>query len=255
MSLLHAIILGIVEGITEFLPISSTGHMVLVSSLLKIPETDFVKSFEIIIQFGAILAVLLISGQRLLALSKGLKQVLIAFLPTAAIGFVLYKVIKHVLMGNPLITVAALIIGGIVIIALEDYFKRKEGKKNIQDLIPAHSVVIGICQALAVIPGVSRSATTIYSGMMTGLTRQEAVEFSFLLAVPTIAAASGYDLVKSGAQFSSGDFVTLGVGFIVAFITAYITIHWFLGFVRKNTLTGFGIYRIIVGIAYLLIVR
>lgn len=255
MSLIHAIILGIVEGITEFLPVSSTGHMVLVSTLLKIPETEFLKSFEIIIQFGAILAVLFVSGKRLLSMGSGVKQVITAFIPTGIIGFILYKFIKHFLLGNVWITVLSLIIGGIAIIGFEYYFKRNKGELKIEQLPIPKAIAVGIAQALAVIPGISRSAATIYSSMFFQLTRKEAVEFSFLLAVPTIAAASLFDLLKSSKGFSGGDFGLLAVGFVVAFISAYVTIRWFLGFVKSNTLTGFGIYRIIAGIVYLLIVR
>ena len=197
MTILHAIILSIIEGITEFLPISSTGHMVLASTLLKIQETEFVKSFEIIIQLGAILAVLLLYWKKLLTNKDTFIRVAIAFVPTGIVGLVLYKYIKDVLLGNPWIVVIALAIGGVLLILIEKFHKEKSGKISLFD-----AFLIGCAQSLSVIPGVSRAAATIAGALLLGIPRESAVEFSFLLAIPTMAAATGLDLLKSGHQFT-----------------------------------------------------
>lgn len=255
MSLLHAILLGFVEGITEFLPISSTGHMVLVSAILHIPQTEFVKTFEISIQLGAILAVLCISWPRLWGNRNVLRQVFFAFVPTAIIGFVLYSLVKKFLLGNPIVTVIALIAGGLLMLCFEWYLKQRKQHDSIPNLSLPQSVVIGLTQALAVIPGISRSAATIYSGMFVGLTREQAVEFSFLLALPTIAAASALDLFKSRSSLSFDAIELLVIGGVVAFISAFFTMKWFLRFVKTNTLVPFAIYRIVIGLMYFVMVH
>jgi undecaprenyl-diphosphatase len=245
MNILHAIILSVVEGITEFLPISSTGHMILASTLLKIAETDFVKSFEIIIQLGAILAVLLLYWKKLLTNKDTFIRVAIAFVPTAIVGLVLYKFIKNVLLGNPWIVVWSLGIGGILLILLEKFHTEKQ--KNMS-LITAF--IIGIAQSLSIIPGVSRAAATIVGAMLLGVKREKAVEFSFLLAIPTMAAATGLDLIKSGRHFTGNQYELLAIGFIGAFITALVTVKWFIGFVKTHSFIPFGIYRILVALAF-----
>jgi len=255
MNILHTIILSIIEGITEFLPISSTGHMILASTLLKIQETDFVKSFEIIIQLGAILAVLILYWKKLLLNKKTLINVFIAFLPTAVVGLILYKFIKNVLLGNPWIVVWSLGIGGVLLILLEIFHKDQSIEKGtIADMTPVQSFIIGCIQSLSVIPGVSRAAATIAGAMLTGMKRAEAVEFSFLLAIPTMAAATGLDFVKSAKHFTGSQYEMLGLGFVVAFLTALIVVQWFIGFVKKYTFIPFGIYRIIIAIAFVALV-
>ena len=245
MNILHAIILSIIEGITEFLPISSTGHMVLASTLLKIQETNFVKSFEIIIQLGAILAVLLLYWKKLLTNKDTFIKVLIAFIPTGIVGLVLYKYIKNVLLGNPWIVVWSLGIGGILLILLEKFHKEK--KKNISLL---DAFIIGCVQSLSVIPGVSRAAATIGGALFLGIEREPAVEFSFLLAIPTMAAATGLDLLKSGHHFTGTQMELLAIGFVGAFLTALIVVKWFIGFVKNHTFIPFGIYRILAALAF-----
>ena len=245
MNILHAVILSIIEGITEFLPISSTGHMILASTLLKIQETDFVKSFQIIIQFGAIFAVLLLYWKKLLTNKETFIRVLVAFIPTAIVGLVLYKFIKDILLGNPWIVVWSLGIGGILLILLEKFYTEKQQKLSV-----FHAFLIGCVQSLSVIPGVSRAAATIVGARLLGVGREDAVEFSFLLAIPTMAAATGLDLLKSGKHFTGSQYELLGIGFIGAFITAFITVKWFIGFVKTHTFIPFGIYRILAALAF-----
>jgi undecaprenyl-diphosphatase len=253
MNFLQAIILSIVEGITEFLPISSTGHLILTTRLLGIPETEFIKSFEIYIQLGAILAVVVLYAKKYIQNMTVWKNVLAAFIPTAVIGFVLYKVVKTYLLGNSLVVVLSLLIGGVLLIWLEKIHKEKDNSiGKIEDLSLKQSFLIGLAQSLSIIPGVSRSASTILGAMFLGTKRGTAVEFSFLLAVPTMLAASGYDLLKSDFSFSTNEWLLIAVGFIGSFITALIVVRWFIKFVQGNTFIPFGIYRIILAIIFLL---
>lgn len=249
MNIINAIILSVVEGVTEFLPISSTGHMILVSTLLKIAETDFVKSFEIIIQLGAILAVLVLYWKKLLNDRDTFIRVLVAFIPTAVVGLVLYKYIKDVLLGNPWIVVWSLGIGGILLILLEKLNVEKQKSMSLLD-----AFIIGCAQSVSIIPGVSRAAATIVGALLLGISRENAVEFSFLLAIPTMAAATGLDLVKSGRHFTGSQYELLAIGFIGAFITALITVKWFITFVKTHTFVPFGWYRIIAALVFYLFV-
>jgi undecaprenyl-diphosphatase len=253
MNIVQTIILSVIEGITEFLPISSTGHMILAGTVLNIAETDFVKSFEIIIQLGAILAVLVLYWKKLLLNKKTFINVCIAFLPTAFVGLVLYKYIKDVLLGNPWIVVWSLGIGGILLILLEIFHKEKTTVEH-TDITPVQALLIGCAQSLSVVPGVSRAAATIAGAMLTGMKRAQAVEFSFLLAIPTMAAATGLDFVKSAKHFTGAQYGTLGLGFIIAFITALIVVQWFIGFVKKYTFIPFGIYRILLAVVFVIFV-
>jgi undecaprenyl-diphosphatase len=256
MDLVQAIILGIVEGLTEFLPISSTGHMVLVSNLLKIPQTEFVKSFEVIIQLGAILAVVLIYGKTLITNRKLWPKLLAAFIPTAIIGLVLYKLIKEFLIGNTAVTLWALFIGGIILIVWEKFYKEQPHHLNhIEKLSYKNAFLVGVFQSISVIPGVSRAAATIIGGLTVGLTRKAAVELSFLLAVPTLAAATGLDLIKSNFSFSSNEWVLLIAGFIAAFITALAAVKFFLKYIANHTFVAFGIYRIVLAIVFWIFIK
>ena len=255
MNFFQAIILSIVEGLTEFLPVSSTGHLVLISQILRVTETDFVKSFELFIQIGAILAVVYIYGRKFLENKKIWKNVTAAFIPTAIIGLLLFKVIKTILLGNSFITVLALGIGGGLMIYLEKKYKETPNHiEKIEDLSLKNAVWIGVFQSLSVIPGVSRAAATILSGMFLGLKRKTAVEFSFFLAVPTVIAASGLDLVKSGFHFSIGEWFIMLVGLAVSFFSALYVVKWLLRFISRNNFTGFGVYRIIIAVLFWLIV-
>ena len=253
MSPLHSIVLGIIEGLTEFLPISSTAHLSLTSQLLGIAQTDFIKTFEIAIQSGAMLAVIAIYWRKFLNMEIN-KKIITAFLPTAILGFVLYKLIKSYLIGNLYITLTSLFIGGIILIVFEKYINKKEktqvsiNETDILGLSYKKTALIGLFQSLAVIPGVSRSAATIVSGRLLGLEKDSVVEFSFLLAVPTILAASVYDLLKNYSLFNSDNLGSLSLGFIFSFITAIISIKFFISYINKNSLTSFGIYRILIAI-------
>lgn len=240
MNILQAVVLSIIEGITEFLPISSTGHLILASKLLNIPSTEFTKSFEIFIQLGAIMAVATLYFRSLLTNRKLWLPLVAAFLPTAIVGFTFYPFIKRFLLDNTLITAVNLFIGGLVLIGFERVHKEKS-----EVLIWQRALIIGMFQSISIFPGVSRAAATIIGGLAIGLSRKEAVEFSFLLALPTMAAATALDLVKSGASFSQSEVWLLGIGFISAWITAYFTVKTFLAFIKTNSFISFGVYRLI----------
>ena len=255
MDYLQALILSFVEGITEFLPISSTGHLILTSKILNIPQTEFVKSFEIMIQLGAILSVVIIYWKTITTNFQVWQRILSAFIPTAVLGFVLYKFIKSVLLGNILVTILALFLGGILLIILEKLYQEKEYHlDDIAKLSIKKAFLIGIIQSFSMIPGVSRAAATIFGGLFLGLKRESAVEFSFLLAIPTMFAATALDLKTSSFSFSSSEWSILAVGFIGAFITAYLTVKFFLKFVQTHTFISFGVYRIILSIFFWILI-
>lgn len=256
MNLLQALILGAIEGFAEFLPISSTAHLTLAARLLHLAESDFLKSFIIIIQFGAVLAIFWLYRRTFIRKWEINKKVLIAFLPTALIGFALYKLIKGFLLGNTTIALWALLIGGVGLVAFEWWYKRRPaGGQGLERMSTAQAALIGLAQSLAVVPGVSRSAATIVGGLALGLERRAIVEFSFLLAVPTLAAATGYDLYKSASAFSLGQVHLLAIGFTSAFICALLGVKFLLNYVQRNTFTAFGIYRIIVALIFLFLFK
>lgn len=255
MDFFQAIILSVVEGISEFLPISSTGHLILASSIMKVSQTNFVKDFEIIIQLGAILAIVFIYWNSLYKSVEVWKKVITAFIPTGIIGFLLFKFIKSFLLGNLYVTLISLLVGGILLIILELIYKEKEHHAGkIEDISYLNAFLIGVCQSIAVIPGVSRSAATIVGALFLGTKRKAAVEFSFLLAVPTMLAASALDIVKSNFSYSLNEWSIMLTGFIGSFIVAYIVVKWFLKFVQTHTFIPFGIYRIAAAIVFYLIV-
>ncbi len=246
MSLLHAVMLGVVEGITEFLPISSTGHLIITSRLLGLPVTNFLKSFEIAIQLGAIAAAVVVYGRMIIGNRRIWLTVTAAFIPTGIIGLFLHSVVKTYLLGNIAVVAASLGIGGIILILFEKLYREEVSTiKEVTDITIMQAVVIGCAQAVALIPGVSRSAATILSGMALGIRRSAIVDFSFLLAIPTMAAATGLDLLQSDDLFSSQNVAALIIGFSTAFLTAYVVIRWLLSFVRTHTFVAFGVYRIV----------
>ena len=251
MDLIYAIVLGIVEGLTEFLPVSSTGHLILTSKLLGIQQDMFHKTFEVIIQLGSILAVIFVFWERLFKNSLELwVKLAIGFLPAGILGFLLYDLIK--MLFAPITTSIMLIVGGIAFIVIEIFYKEKEHHtKEIAEISYKQSFLIGIFQALAMIPGTSRSGATIIGGLLLGCNRKVATEFSFLLALPTMIIASGYSAYKNYAVFNADNLLILAVGFVVAFLSALIAIKLFLGFVSRFNFIPFGIYRIILGIAFL----
>lgn len=254
MSLLQVLILSIVEGFTEFLPISSTGHLILSSKLLGITPTELTKSFEIAIQLGAIFSVIALFTRSHLVNPKILPKILVSFVPTAAIGFLLYPIVKGVFLESEIITLLALFVGGVVIILFEK--THKEGKTShseISDLAYSKVFLIGLVQSVSIIPGVSRAAATIFGGLFLGLSRKSAVEYSFLLAVPTMFAATALDLYKSASSFGQTEITSLVVGFVASFAVAVLSIKFLLGFVKRNNFIGFGIYRILLSIIYFLL--
>jgi|SRR3989344_2652868 len=254
MNILHTVILSAVEGLTEFLPISSTGHMILMSKLLGITETNFVKTFEIVIQLGAIMAVVVLYFKRLVTGSDLVKKLFVAFIPTAVVGFALYPLIKEVLLGSSAITLNALFWGGIALIAIEWLLKNFQSKE-IKSVTYKQALIIGTFQSISVIPGVSRAAATIVGGLLTGLNRKAAIEFSFLLAVPTMFAATGLDLYKSRDMIAQGGFLMLFAGTILSFFFATLAIKFLINYVKKHNLTIFGVYRIILAALFWLFVK
>lgn len=255
--IIKAIILGIVEGITEFLPVSSTGHLILAGDLLGFTG-DTAKTFDVFIQLGAILAVVWIYREKLLSSVKGigtektnrfLLNILIAFLPAAFFGFTTHSLIKRYLF-NPVTVAVALIVGGIVMLIIERVVK-KSVVHDVDDVSYKQALSIGFAQTLSLFPGVSRAGATIMGGMCFGLGRKAATEFSFFLAIPTMFAATSYDLLKNFHNLTMNDFPIFAVGFFVSFFSALIVIKAFLGFVTKHTFDSFAIYRIVFGAAAL----
>ncbi len=250
-SIFQAVVLGIIEGVTEFLPISSTGHLIAAGALLKLPNSEFMKSFEVVIQLGAILAIVVLYARRLLVDWPLLKKVAVAFLPTGALGLLFYKIIKQYLLGNVAVVIGALAIGGVVLIVFERLVRKQEvAPKSLGEMSYRQAVIIGLSQAVAMIPGVSRSGATIVGSMALGFSRESAVEFSFLLAIPTMAAASGLDVIKNYKELlvPEGRLV-LAVGFIVSFVVALGVVKWLLRYVRSHSFQVFGIYRIVAALA------
>lgn len=248
MTILESILLGIVEGVTEFLPISSTGHLILVSSLLGVLQTDFTKSFEIAIQLGAILAVITLFWRSFLKVET-LAKVVVAFVPTGVIGFALYHILKSYLLGNTTVVVFSLFVGGIIFIV----FERWIGTRELPTPTPItyrQAFLVGVCQAVAIIPGISRSGATIIGGLALGIERAVIVEFSFLLAVPTMLAATCLDLAKSGFLFTRYEWLVLCIGFTSSFLVALPSVRWLLKYVRRHSFVPFGIYRICVALVF-----
>src|SRR3989344_2400950 len=250
MDFISAIILSAVEGLTEFLPVSSTGHLILASRLLNITQTDFIKSFEIFIQLGAIFAVVFLYFKDLIDPKKW-PPILIAFVPSAIVGLIFYKFIKSNLLGSSEGVVASLFVGGIILIAVEyKNLGKKEAIDSFEKVSYKQALIIGIAQSFSVIPGTSRAAATIIGGMLAGLNRKTAVEFSFILAVPTMLGATMLDLIQSYKNFSTSNLQILAVGFIASFVVAVFAIKFLLKFVKNHTFVSFGIYRIAAAIIF-----
>jgi len=254
MTILHGLILGLIEGLTEFLPISSTAHLILISEWLRIPSSDFLKTFEISIQLGAILAVVVLYWKKIWNSWNLILKIGAAFLPTAIIGLIFYKTVKTFLMNNLYIISSALIIGGLILILFEKYYSKKtlDNKQEIASISYTQAIIVGCCQSLAIIPGVSRAAATIIGGLSLGISRKNIVEFSFLLAIPTMLAATILDLYKTPLNLTSNEWIIWLIGFITAFITAIIGVKFFLKFIQKNNFSAFGWYRIGLGIVALI---
>jgi len=255
MTIIQTIILAIIEGLTEFLPVSSTGHMIIGQKMLSLESTIFVKAFTVCIQFGAILSVVVLYWKRFFQNLDFYWKLFIAFLPAAVIGFLASDFIDSMLESVTVVAVM-LILGGFLMLFVDKWFNKPEEN---QDMSWKRSLKIGFFQCIAMIPGVSRSMATIVGGMTTKLSRKNAAEFSFFLAVPTMAAASGYKLLKlvmdpTSANILSENLFILLVGNIVAFIVAMIAIKFFIDFLTKHGFKAFGYYRIGVGIIILVLI-
>ena len=258
--LVKAAIMGIVEGLTEFLPVSSTGHLILAGSLLGMTD-DKSKVFDIAIQTGAILAVIIVYWQRIYSsirdfgrsprATRFIVNVALGFLPAAVIGFFVYNKIKVYLFNAPVVA-SAFIVGGLIILWVE---KRKHPRPprivDIDQLSPLDALKVGFVQCLGMIPGTSRSGATIIGGMLLGLSRKAATDFSFFLAIPTLVAAGGYSLWKERALLSAADVPLFAVGFIVSFIAAWFCVRWLLRYISTHDFTPFAWYRIAFGIVVL----
>ena len=254
MTTIQSIILGIIEGLTEFLPISSTGHMIIASSVMGIQESEFVKNFEVIIQFGAILAVVLIYWRRFLPNMNFYKKLFTAFLPTAILGFLLKEKVDQFLESVTLVA-WALLLGGLVLI-WSDYFFAKlhtHGRRT-SDLTYIDSIKLGIYQSIALIPGVSRSGSTILGGLFLGMSKKEAAEFSFFLAVPTMGAATAYKVLKMAKHIDMGEIHLLAIGLVVSFFVAILAVKLFIGIVTKHGFKAFGYYRVVLGLILLVMI-
>jgi undecaprenyl-diphosphatase len=256
--LIKATILGIIEGLTEFIPVSSTAHLLLAAELIDFTAIQN-NIFEIVIQLGAIFAIAVIYRAKIIDLLVNFRQksqqkfilnIALAFLPAAIIGAVFHGLIKSIFFNNLTIAIA-LISGGIAMILVERK-PRKIYTNNLEKITPKTAFLVGLFQCLAMIPGVSRSGSTIIGGLFLGLNRKVATEFSFFLALPTITAASVYDFAKNASELNFKDFEIIALGLIASFFSALIVVKWFLNFVSKNSFISFGIYRIVVGILVLL---
>ena len=254
-ALLTIILLGIVEGLTEFIPVSSTGHLVLAAELLGF-ESEAAGTFEIVIQLGAILAVIVLYWRRFFDVGMGLtrgdsgallftRNVFLGFLPSMVIGFVVYDYVKAMLE-SPILVAVALIVGGFAILAIERLVKRPRFD-SVEEMSWKAALGVGLIQCLSMIPGVSRSGATIIGALSLGVERRTAAEYSFFLAVPTMLAASSYDLLRSGADLGEGAWGTIAVGFAVSFIVALVVIKWFIAIVSRIGFAPFAWYRIVVG--------
>ncbi len=251
MSIFDAIILGIVEGVTEFLPLSSTAHLYLAGELLHLKQDQFLTAFEIIIQIAPIFSVVLIYFERLKEGFDLWIKLIIAFIPTGVVGFLFYKQIVSLFAMNS--TIVLMILTGVAFLAVEYLFKSKDHHiGDLANISTKQAFFVGLFQVLSLVPGVSRSGVTILGGMLIGLKRETAMSFSFLLAIPTMSAASGYTLLKSHTDLSMDQFWLLGIGFVVSFVVGYVAVKTFLSIVSKYSFKPFGVYLIVSGVLFAL---
>lgn len=253
MTIVDSIILGVIEGFTEFLPISSTGHLIVASEFLGLEQNAVNKAYEVIIQFSAILAVVFNYKEKFTLQKIDLwTKVFLAFLPLAIVGFLFSKEIKALFSLE--IVAVMFIVGGIVFLVVEKFFIHEDVQTlhDVEKISIKQSMIIGFAQVFALIPGTSRAGATIIGALLVGLDRKASAEFSFLLAFPVMGAVAGYDLLKHYQDFSDANLMVLGIGFLTSFVVAYLTIKLFLKFLERFTFVSFGIYRILFGIALLL---
>ena len=257
MDTIQSIIIGIVEGLTEFIPVSSTGHMIITEKLLNIPVNDFTKAFTVAIQLGAILAVVVLYWKKFLNFNnwKFYLKILAGVMPALLFGFLFSDKIDAMLESSTTVAIS-LLAGGIILLFIDNVFKNPEVDKE-EDISFLKAIIIGTWQCIAMIPGVSRSAASIIGGMQQKLTRSAAAEFSFFLAVPTMLAATGYKLLKyykDYGGFSANEIKQLAIGNVVAFVVALLAIKFFIGFLKKHGFKIWGYYRIVVGIVLLILI-
>ena len=261
--LIKAAIMGIVEGLTEFLPVSSTGHLILTQSLLGLPDSDVMKAFEVAIQPGAILAIFIVYWQLIsstlgtLATSvvsrRLVGNIVVGFLPAAVIGFAIHKQITKYLFNGPVVA-AAFIVGGFIILWVESRKQRTPRIADINEMTPLDALKVGFCQCFGMIPGTSRSGSTIIGGLLVGLSRPVATEFSFFLAIPTLIGASVLEVFKVRHELSENwhEYLPMfAVGFVVSFLAAWVCVRWLLRYVSTHTFVPFAWYRIAFGIVVL----
>lgn len=258
MDITQSIIISIVEGLTEFIPVSSTGHMIIASKALEVPDDDFTKMFTVAIQLGAILAVVVLYWKKFFDFRnfRFYLKLLVGVIPAIILGFLFGDQIDEMLESTTTVAVA-LLLGGIILVFVDKWFNHPTIHEE-KDVSFARAFFIGIWQCLAMVPGVSRSAASIIGGMQQKLTRSAAAEFSFFLAVPTMLAATGYKLLKHYTDhggFTGDEIQLLAVGNVIAFITALLAIKFFIGFLKKYGFRIWGIYRIIVGIILLILIQ
>jgi len=249
MDIIQAIILGIIEGATEFLPISSTGHMIVASQWMGLPQSDGNKAFEVIIQLAAILAVVANYRDRFVFNPVNIdlwKKVVLAFIPLGLVGLLFHKQIKAMFTVD--IVAVMFIVGGIIFLIIEYFQKNKQQPiQRLEDMSYRQSLWIGIAQVFALIPGTSRAGASIVGALLVGLSRKASAEFSFLLALPVMLAASGFDLLKHYQDFSGANMLVLAAGFVVAFLSAWLVMRLFIRFLERFTFVAFGVYRILFG--------
>ncbi len=249
MTIFDSLILGIVEGLTEFLPVSSTAHLVLVGQLLHVKQDSFKTAYDIIIQIAPIFSVMIIFKERLMQSLDIWYKLIVAFIPTGIVGLLFHKQIEAMFSANS--TVALMIITGIAFLAIEYFYKERDhDTKLLEDVTYMQALKVGFFQVLSLIPGVSRSGSTILGAMLIGLRRDVAMMFSFLLAIPTMGAASGYMLLKEYQHLSFDHMELLVVGFVVSFVVGWVAVKWFLAIVSKYNFTPFGIYLIVSGLLF-----
>ena len=255
MDYLQAVVLAIIEGVTEFLPISSTGHMIIASSFFGIAQDDFTKLFTVVIQLGAILSVVVLYFKRFFQTLDFYFKLLVAFIPAVVFGLLFSKKIDA-LLENPVTVAVSLVLGGIILLKVDDWFTNKEEAQSTEEISYPTALKIGLFQCLAMIPGVSRSGASIIGGMSQKLSRKTAAEFSFFLAVPTMLGATVkkcYDYYKDGFVLNHDQINLLIIGNVLAFIVAMLAIKSFIGYLSKHGFKMFGYYRIIAGLAILII--
>lgn len=257
--LLKAVVMGLVEGATEFIPVSSTGHLILAADWLGFDRWHGAETFEVFIQLGAILAVVWLYRAKILGVlgsatrkeksRRLIVNLVIAFLPAALIGFLIHDFIKEKLF-NPVVVAVSLVVGGVVILLIEAWHRRVN-TESMDDIRPREALGVGLCQILSLIPGTSRSGSTIMGGVALGLSRVAATEFSFFLAIPIMFMATLYDLYKARHGLSGADAPVFAVGFVVSFISALLVIRWLIRFVASHSFRGFAWYRIVFGVILL----